>query len=85
MNEDICGFYETMVRMRHLLSSSAVLHAAFILMIRKQGMYGNRINQSMFPNSYLEHRASTTHCHQTLFLAATFTPFQFRLTALASI
>jgi hypothetical protein len=36
-------------------------------------------------NSYLEQRASTTHCYQTLFFAATFTPFQFRPTALASI
>jgi hypothetical protein len=29
-------------------------------------------------NSYLEHRASTTHHHITLFLAATFTLFQFK-------
>jgi hypothetical protein len=36
-------------------------------------------------NSYLEHRASTTHCHRTLFFAATFTPFQFRPRALTFI
>jgi len=36
-------------------------------------------------NSYLEHRASTTHGHRTLFFAAAFTPFQFRPTALPSI
>jgi hypothetical protein len=33
----------------------------------------------------VEHRASTTHRHRTLFFAATFTPFQFRPTALAPI
>jgi hypothetical protein len=33
-------------------------------------------------NSHLEHRASTTHRHRTLFFAATFTPLQFRPTAL---
>jgi hypothetical protein len=36
-------------------------------------------------NSYLEHRASTTHRHRTMFFAATFTPFQFRPTALAYV
>jgi hypothetical protein len=50
---------------------------------------GSRItgNQSINVscNSYLEHRASTTHRHQTSFFAATFTPSQFKPTALASI
>jgi hypothetical protein len=39
------------------------------------------INQSVSCNFYLEHRASATHRHRT----ATFTPFQFRPAALASI
>jgi hypothetical protein len=43
----------------------------------------NSVNVSC--SSYFEHRASTTHCHRTLFIADTFTPFQFRPTPLASI
>jgi hypothetical protein len=45
----------------------------------RDGMMGLYINVSC--NSYLEHRASSTHRHRTLFFNATFTPFQFRPTA----
>jgi hypothetical protein len=49
--------------------------------------WNTSINQSVSVscNSCLEHRAPTTHRHRAVPFAATFTPFQFRPTALASI
>jgi hypothetical protein len=60
---------------------SLVTHWTSFLAIMKA--ISQSINVSC--NSYLEHRASTTHRHRISFFAATFTPFKFRPTALSSI
>jgi hypothetical protein len=43
------------------------------------------INQSLFPVTPIWSIGHPPHYHRTLYFAATFIPFQFRLTALASI